>query len=81
VKVVIKKDGRRQRFSPTKLKRSIDRAAKDAGVSAKKRKETIFDVYSGIIESFGKRGSVRTRDLRKSVLGRLDAKIYIRNFG
>ena len=71
--VVIKRDGKRQKFSPAKIKRSIEKTAKDAGVSAAKRKELLKEVALPIIKLY-KHKRVKSVDLRKVILRRLSTR-------
>ena len=71
--VVIKRDGRKQNFSPAKVKKAVTLACKDAGLSASRTKELIISVADPVIEMY-KNKRVRSVDLRRSVLRRLDRK-------
>ena len=71
--VVIKRDGKRQKFSPAKIKRSIEKTAKDAGVSAAKRKELIKEVALPIIKLY-KNKRVKSTQIRSSILRRLSTR-------
>jgi len=74
VNVVVKKNGKRQNFSKAKIERAIDKAAKEAGVSAVKRKEIAKDVANGIVESLERRSSISASELRTRVLRRLETR-------
>lgn len=70
---VIKRDGKRQSFNASKLRKSIEKAAKEAGMSAGKRKELIKEISEPVIKLYKNR-SVKAVALRRSILGRLDRK-------
>jgi transcriptional regulator NrdR family protein len=71
---VIKKGGGKQRFSPSKLKKSIDWALKDAKVAKKKRDLLVKEVGGEIIALFSKRKLVKTTEIRNAVLKKLVKK-------
>ncbi len=72
---VIKRGGqRKQSFSPSKIKSSIKGAVKEAGFSSKKVEETVKDVGNEVIGFFGKKRVVKSVDIRKSILGRLQRR-------
>ncbi|MBU2639112.1 MAG: hypothetical protein KKG75_00205 [Nanoarchaeota archaeon] len=71
---VIKKGGKKQAFSPAKLKNSIIKAAKDAKLSMAKANQLVKDVAEPAIALIKKKRVVRVADIRKSILGRLDRK-------
>ena len=71
---VIKKDGRRQAFSLAKLKRSVERSAKDAGLSAAKIKELLKNVVMPLAKLLKSKRAVKASALRKALLGRLERK-------
>lgn len=72
---VIKKGGeRRQAFSPAKIKNAINAAAKEAGLSSAKREELIKEVANPAIEFFKKKRLVKTTEIRRSILRRLEIR-------
>ncbi len=72
---VIKRGGqRRQAFSPSKIKNAIKGAAKEAGFSPAKIEETVKEVGNAVIGIFGKKKLVKTVDIRRSILGRLERR-------
>jgi len=71
---VIKKSGRRQAFSPAKIKHSIKKAAEEARISSAKTRELVKDVGESVIDLYKRKKLVKTIDLRKSILGRLNRK-------
>jgi transcriptional regulator NrdR family protein len=71
---VIKKGGGRERFSPSKLKKSIDWALKDAKVPKAKRDSLVKEIGGAIIALFSKRKLVKTTEIRSAVLKKLTKK-------
>ena len=70
--VVIKRNRRRQKFDPQKLRRSIDRACLEAGIAPAKRRALVEKVAREVIAIVDEQGRVRTVVLREWVLFRLD---------
>jgi len=71
--VVIKRGGKTQKFSPGKIKKAIEKTAKDAGLSSAKRKELLKEVALPIIKLY-KHKRVKSVDLRKVILRRLQSR-------
>ncbi len=71
---VVKKSGKKQTFLPRKIRTSVERAAKEAGLNPKKTKELVEEVAEPVIELYRKKKVVKAADLRRSLLGRLDRK-------
>jgi len=71
---VVKKGGKRQAFSPAKIRRSVERAAKDAKVPPAKRKKLVKEVCDPAIALMKKKRSIKAADIRRSLLGRLARK-------
>ncbi len=69
---VVKRGGQRQSFMPSKIKGSIKSAAKEAGLPRKKIEDTVKEVGNGVADFFSKKRTVKTTDIRKSILGRLE---------
>ncbi len=70
--VVIKRNRRRQRFDPLKLRRSIDRACLEAGLSPAKRRALVEKVAREVVAIADGQSRVRSVVLREWVLFRLD---------
>jgi len=70
--IVVKKGGRRQAFSPTKIRNSIRIAAKRARFSPEKIRKLVKEVGEPVIDSYKKKKLVKTSDIRKSILIRLN---------
>ncbi len=71
--VVIKRNGKQQEFNPNKIKSSIQKSSKDAGISASRTKEIIDDVAESVINKY-KNKKVKALYLRRIILRRLDRK-------
>ncbi|HLC74329.1 MAG TPA: ATP cone domain-containing protein [Candidatus Nanoarchaeia archaeon] len=71
---VIKRNRKRQRFSATKLRRSIDGAARRGSVKASQRSVIVREISTGIMGRLRGRRTVRSTELRRMVLGRLERK-------
>lgn len=72
---VIKRGGkRRQSFIPSKIKKSIKGAAREAGFSASKTERVVNEVGNGVINFFKKKKVVKSVDIRRSILRRLNRK-------
>jgi len=70
-KEVIKKGGKREKFKPEKLKRSIRRACKDAKISAVKAKKIVSKVAAPVLRFARKRKAIKNAVLRTKVLAGL----------
>lgn len=68
---VIKRGGRRQIFSPAKIKSAIKGALKEAGLPKTKVEENVKKVGNAVIDFFKKKRVAKTTDIRRSILGRL----------
>jgi len=71
---VVKKGGKKQGFSPAKIRHSVEYAAKDAGLKASKIKELIANVAEPVITWVKTKRIVKASAIRKAILGRLDRK-------
>lgn len=69
---VIKRDGNKELFDPGKVRRSIEKAAIDAGLELKRRKDIIEKVAKGAIRSAKEKGEITTGALREQILKQLD---------
>lgn len=63
-----------QAFIPAKIKRAVERAAKEAGVAPTQIGDLIADVAEPVIELYKKKRVVKTSELRRSLLGRLERR-------
>jgi len=71
--VVVKRDGKTQKFNPSKIKKAIEKTAKDAGLNSAKRKDLLKEVALPIIKLY-KHKRVKSVDLRKVILRRLQSR-------
>ena len=69
---VIKRDKRREAFDADKLRRSIESAAKEAGLEEKRVREITNKIANPIIEMAQKETEVESRVLRERALTELD---------
>lgn len=71
---VIKKSGKRQAFSVAKLKRAVEKAAKDAKLRGSKAKTLAKEVVDPLVKALKRKKTVRASALRKAVLGRIERR-------
>ncbi len=71
---VIKRDRKRERFSRAKIHRAVEKAAQQARVSASRRKELAREISEGVHERLSGKRSVRSSELRRMVLSRLERR-------
>ncbi len=72
---VIKRGGkRRQAFAPSKIRKAIKGAAREAGFSSARQKKVIEEVGNDVVNFFRKKRVVKSVDIRKSILRRLSTK-------
>ncbi|MBM4249328.1 MAG: hypothetical protein FJ149_07840 [Euryarchaeota archaeon] len=70
--VVVKRNRKRQKFEPGKLRRSIERACGEAGFPASKRKALVEKVAREVAAIVDRQDRVRSVVIREWVLYRLD---------
>ena len=71
---VIKRSGKKQAFSASKIKNAISNTARDAGVSKAKRDEIAKEIAGAVAEKYKKRKLVKAIEIRSAVLTRLARK-------
>ena len=71
---VIKRDGKTQAFSAAKVRRSVQRAARDVKLSAEKTRELIRDVADSVVNKYKNR-RVKSTELRRVLLRRIDRRV------
>ena len=71
---VIKRNGKKQLFSPLKIKNSIQGAAKEAKLSTSKTKELLESVADPVIKLFKGISTVKSTVIRRSIIRRLDRR-------
>ena len=68
---VIKRGGKRQTFSPSKIKKAIAGALREAHVSKAKRDMIVKEVANEVVKMYGKRKLVKATEIRKAVVAKL----------
>ncbi len=68
---VVKRNGKKQKFSKAKLEKSVEKAAKEAKVSAAHIKTLVKEISEGVSAAIGGRKSIKSAELRRKVLDRL----------
>ena len=71
---VVKRDDRREDFDDKKLRRAIEKAAERANIDKDKVKEITDRVAKDVRDNFKDRDDVKSDDIRKRVLDRLDSE-------
>ncbi len=71
---VIKRGGGKQAFIPSKIRKSVKKAAREAGLSLKKAENLVKEVAESVINFCRKKRAVKTTDIRKSILRRLERR-------
>jgi len=72
---VIKRDGSREDFKPEKIRGSIRKAAKAAGLPEDRIEEVVEQVSGSVIEELKEREEVATTEIRGKVLTHLDTLV------
>lgn len=68
---VMKRGGKKQVFSASKIKNAIEKAAREAGVSKAKRDEIAKEIGTAVAEKYKNRKLVKAIEIRAAVLTRL----------
>ena len=69
---VIKKDGTKASFDGAKIKRAVEAAAKEAGLTPEQVGETVSQVYGAALELADSQEEIATNELRDKILSELD---------
>ncbi len=69
---VIKKDGSKQPFDAEKIKRAIEGAAKEAGLSDDRVSEVVAEVSGAVITKTDAREEIATSEIKAMILNELD---------
>ena len=69
---VVKRNGRRQKFDEKKLRRSVEKAASEAGIPEKRRLGLADSVSIAVVTSLKGKKEIPAQDIREMVLARLD---------
>ncbi len=72
--IVIKRGGRKEGFSPSKIRMSVGHAAKDAGIPFFKRLGLVMNVAGPVIRACRKKKVIRATAIRTMVVSRLQRK-------
>lgn len=70
---VIKKDKKKEAFDADKLRKSIEAAARESGISEEKAKEVTENVAKTVIEMAEKENEIETHVIRERILKELDS--------
>ena len=70
--IVIKRNGRREKFKREKISKGIERASKRAEIASKKAKEIATRVAKRVEDYFKSRDEVDSSDIRDRVMSELD---------
>ena len=71
---VLKKGGKAQKFSPSKVKKSVMSAARDAKIPKAKRAKLVREVAGPVIKACKKKKSVKASAIRNLIVARLKKK-------
>ncbi len=71
---VIKKGGKEQKFVPNKIKRAIEKAAKEAKLLPAERKVLIRVVGGSVIKACRRRKTIKSSMIRKMIVDKLQKK-------
>jgi transcriptional regulator NrdR family protein len=69
---VIKKGGCKEAFVAAKIRRAVEKSAKEAKLSKAEIKELVKEVVEPVIALCKKKRTVKAAELRRSLLGRLE---------
>jgi len=71
---VIKRGGKTQKFNPSKIKKSVMSAARDAKVPKAKRAKLVREVAGPVIKACRKKKTVKSAAIRSLIVKRLRKK-------
>jgi transcriptional regulator NrdR family protein len=71
---VIKRGGKKQKFNPSKIKRSVMAALRDAEVPKPKRAKIVREVAGPVIKACRKKKTVKVAVIRKLLVAKLRKK-------
>ncbi len=71
---VIKRGGKEQKFISDKIKRAIDKAAKEAKLPPAERKKLVREVAGVVIRACRRRKTIRTTEIGRLVASKLQKK-------
>ncbi len=70
---VVKRNGKREAFSEKKVRQSIEKAAKEAGIKTDRTREIVADASREALELGRTSPATSTQSIREKILVRLDA--------
>lgn len=70
---VVKRSGDKEVFDIEKIRRSIQKAAIDAGVSLEKINGRIDEISKDVVKMAKMKGDIDTNEIRNSILSKLDS--------
>jgi transcriptional regulator NrdR family protein len=71
---VVKRGGKKQKFSPSKIKKAVMGAAREAKVPTSKRAKLVREVTGPVINACKKKKTVKATAIRTLILSRLRKK-------
>ena len=71
---IIKKSGKKEKFIPAKVKKSVEKASKEAKITPVKIREISKEITDSISNLVKRKKIMRASELRKAVLGRLERR-------
>ncbi len=69
---VIKKDGTKEPFDSEKIRKSIEDASKEAGLSAERVNEVVSQASSSVLELAASKDEIATSELAEKISSELD---------
>lgn len=69
---VIKRDGSREPFDPTKIRDAIAAAAEEANIPEERRSEIVEQVAAVVIQLADEKAEIATSELKDKILSELD---------
>ncbi|MGB9763283.1 MAG: ATP cone domain-containing protein [Minisyncoccia bacterium] len=72
IEEIIKKDGSKELFDLSKMKKSIENACLDSGLDSQKSLELVDKISSKVLETLEDRSEITSFELRNHILKELD---------
>jgi len=69
---VIKKSGKKEQFSPEKIRKSIAGAAQQADIPDERKDEVVYEVVGTVIPILESKEGIDTSEIKQIILGELD---------
>ena len=69
---VIKKSGKKEQFSPEKIRKSIAGAAQQADIPDERKDEVVYEVVGTVIPILESKEGIDTSEIKGIILGELD---------